>query len=77
MASEIELGRSPEARRRAERALVALLDGIERSDPEIIVLGGLVPEVLVNDTQWALVRPRLDVDALIALDSMPVWLSGN
>jgi diaminopimelate decarboxylase len=34
----------------------------------------LVPEVLVNGDQWSLVRPRLDVDALIALDRMPNWL---
>lgn len=34
----------------------------------------LVPEVLVKDTEWALVRPRLDVDTLIALDRMPDWL---
>ena len=34
----------------------------------------LVPEVLVNRAEWALVRPRLDVDALIALDRMPNWL---
>jgi diaminopimelate decarboxylase len=34
----------------------------------------LVPEVLVNGDQWALVRPRLDTDALIALDKMPNWL---
>src|SRR2546421_6476803 len=34
----------------------------------------LVPEVLVNDAEWALVRPRLDVDTLIALDRMPDWL---
>jgi diaminopimelate decarboxylase len=34
----------------------------------------LVPEVLVNGDQWALVRPRLDVDALIALDRLPPWL---
>jgi len=34
----------------------------------------LVPEVLVNGTQWALVRPRLEVDQLIALDRMPDWL---
>jgi diaminopimelate decarboxylase len=34
----------------------------------------LVPEVLVNDGQWALVRPRLEVDQLIALDRMPDWL---
>jgi diaminopimelate decarboxylase len=34
----------------------------------------LVPEVLVNDAEWALVRPRLEVDQLIALDRMPAWL---
>jgi diaminopimelate decarboxylase len=34
----------------------------------------LVPEVLVNEAQWALVRPRLEVDDLIALDRMPPWL---
>ena len=34
----------------------------------------LVPEVLVNDAQWALVRPRLGVDALIALDRPAPWL---
>jgi len=34
----------------------------------------LVPEVLVRDKEWALVRPRLEVDALIALDRVPPWL---
>ena len=34
----------------------------------------LVPEVLVRNDQWALVRPRLDVDALIGLDRLPPWL---
>jgi diaminopimelate decarboxylase len=34
----------------------------------------LVPEVLVRDAQWALVRPRVDTDALIALDRLPSWL---
>jgi diaminopimelate decarboxylase len=34
----------------------------------------LVPEVLVNGDEWALVRPRVDVEALIALDRMPSWL---
>ncbi len=34
----------------------------------------LVPEVLVNDAQWAVVRPRLEVDQLIALDRLPDWL---
>ena len=34
----------------------------------------LIPEVLVNGDSWSLVRPRMDVDALIALDRMPPWL---
>src|SRR6266511_322687 len=34
----------------------------------------LVPEVLVREDQWALVRPRLEVDDLIALDRLPPWL---
>jgi len=34
----------------------------------------LVPEVLVNGGEWALVRPRLEVDQIIALDRMPAWL---
>jgi diaminopimelate decarboxylase len=34
----------------------------------------LVPEVLVRGSEWALVRPRLEVDALIALDRLPAWL---
>jgi len=34
----------------------------------------LVAEVLVRDDRWAVVRPRLEVDALIALDRLPPWL---
>src|SRR4051794_38036639 len=34
----------------------------------------LIPEVLVRDGEWALVRPRLDADQLIALDKLPPWL---
>jgi len=34
----------------------------------------LLPEVLVKGSEWALVRPRLEVDQLIALDRMPEWL---
>jgi diaminopimelate decarboxylase len=34
----------------------------------------LVPEVLVNGAEWAIVRPRLEVDAIIALDRLPPWL---
>jgi diaminopimelate decarboxylase len=35
----------------------------------------LVPEVLVRASEWALVRPRLETDALIALDRLPRWLT--
>lgn len=34
----------------------------------------LIPEVLVNGAQWAIVRPRLETDQLIALDRIPDWL---
>jgi diaminopimelate decarboxylase len=34
----------------------------------------LVPEVLVKDDQYAMVRPRVDVDALIAMDRLAPWL---
>jgi diaminopimelate decarboxylase len=34
----------------------------------------LVPEVLVRQGEWALVRPRVGVEDLIALDRMPAWL---
>jgi diaminopimelate decarboxylase len=34
----------------------------------------LVPEILVKGSDWAVVRPRLEVDQLIALDRMPAWL---
>jgi diaminopimelate decarboxylase len=34
----------------------------------------LVPEVLVHEGEWALVRPRLEVDQLIGLDRLPSWL---
>jgi diaminopimelate decarboxylase len=32
------------------------------------------PEVLVKGSQWSVVRPRLDDDALIAADRIPAWL---
>jgi diaminopimelate decarboxylase len=34
----------------------------------------LVPEVLVKDDQYAVVRPRIDADALIAMDKLAPWL---
>jgi diaminopimelate decarboxylase len=37
----------------------------------------LVPEVLVRGEEWALVRPRLEVEQLIALDRLPPWLAAK
>jgi diaminopimelate decarboxylase len=34
----------------------------------------LVPEVLVHQAQWAVVRPRMEISDLIALDRLPPWL---
>jgi diaminopimelate decarboxylase len=34
----------------------------------------LIPEVLVRQGEWALVRPRIDAEQLIALDRLPRWL---
>jgi diaminopimelate decarboxylase len=34
----------------------------------------LIPEVLVRQGEWALVRPRLQVEELIALDRLAPWL---
>ena len=34
----------------------------------------LTPEVLVHGDRWAVVRPRMDIEALIAADSIPEWL---
>jgi diaminopimelate decarboxylase len=35
----------------------------------------LVPEVLVRNREWAIVRPRLTAEQLIGLDRLPPWLS--
>ena len=34
----------------------------------------LVPEVLVRQAEWALIRPRQTLEELIALDRLPPWL---
>jgi diaminopimelate decarboxylase len=34
----------------------------------------LVPEVLVRQSEWALVRPRVTAEELIALDRLPNWM---
>jgi diaminopimelate decarboxylase len=36
----------------------------------------LTPEVLVEGSRWAVVRPRVDVERLIAADCVPDWLGG-
>ncbi|MFL6777043.1 MAG: diaminopimelate decarboxylase [Sphingomicrobium sp.] len=36
----------------------------------------LTPEVLVDGGRWAVVRPRIDIDRLIAADRLPEWLGG-
>jgi diaminopimelate decarboxylase len=36
----------------------------------------LTPEVLVDGSRWAIVRPRIDIDQLIAADRIPDWLGG-
>jgi diaminopimelate decarboxylase len=36
----------------------------------------LTPEVLVDGDRWSVVRPRVDIDRLIAADRIPEWLSG-
>jgi diaminopimelate decarboxylase len=36
----------------------------------------LTPEVLVEGARWAVVRPRIDIDRLIAADRVPPWLAG-
>jgi len=36
----------------------------------------LTPEVLVDGSRWAVVRPRIDIDQLIAADRVPDWLGG-
>ena len=35
----------------------------------------LVPEVLVRGADWAVVRPRQEVEEIIAMDRMPGWLA--
>jgi diaminopimelate decarboxylase len=34
----------------------------------------LVPEVLVRDGEWAVIRPRITAEELIAMDRLPAWL---
>jgi diaminopimelate decarboxylase len=34
----------------------------------------LIPEVLVRDDRYAVVRPRIEVEQLIAMDAVAPWL---
>ncbi|HUD88094.1 MAG TPA: diaminopimelate decarboxylase, partial [Xanthobacteraceae bacterium] len=34
----------------------------------------LIPEVLVRTSEWAVVRPRVTAEDVIALDRLPPWL---
>jgi diaminopimelate decarboxylase len=52
---------------RTAGAYAATMSGTYNSRP-------LTPEVLVQGGRWAVVRPRVDVEALIAADSIPDWL---
>ena len=52
---------------RTAGAYAATMSGTYNSRP-------LTPEVLVQGSRWAIVRPRVDVEALIAADSIPAWL---
>ncbi|MGE5064811.1 MAG: diaminopimelate decarboxylase family protein, partial [Myxococcales bacterium] len=36
----------------------------------------LTAEVLVDGSRWAVVRPRIELDQLMAAERMPDWLSG-
>jgi diaminopimelate decarboxylase len=37
----------------------------------------LAPEVLVNGSDWAVVRERQDIEAFMAGDKVPAWLAGS
>jgi diaminopimelate decarboxylase len=52
---------------RTAGAYAATMSGTYNSRP-------LTPEVMVQGDRWAVVRPRVDVEALIAADSIPEWL---
>ena len=36
----------------------------------------LVPEVMVNDQDYAVVRDRISVDDMLAREQLPNWLQG-
>lgn len=73
MASDFELERSPEARALAEEALLRLLVALEGPDIDLIVLGGLVPEILTRgqDEAFPSHLGTVDVDIHIAFGVDP------
>jgi hypothetical protein len=48
--------------------------GINSTAEHVRFYRALVPEVLVNGDQYAVVRPRIEVEALIAMDKPAPWL---
>jgi diaminopimelate decarboxylase len=54
---------------RTAGAYAAAMSGTYNSRP-------LTPEVLVDGSRWAVVRPRVGVEALIAADRVPDWIGG-
>lgn len=70
---EPELERSPEARALAEQALAGLLLGLGDEDVEIVVLGGLVPEILTRGQNPPAPNHlgTTDVDILLAMHVIP------
>jgi diaminopimelate decarboxylase len=37
----------------------------------------LIPEVMVNGDQYAVIRPRADYDTLIEMDTVPDWIAAD
>lgn len=54
---------------RTAGAYAAAMSGTYNSRP-------LTPEVLVDKDRWSIVRPRINVENLIAMDHIPDWLGG-
>ena len=70
--SDFELERSPEARELAENALVRLLDALGERELDLVVLGGLVPELLTgqqgDETPAHLGTTDIDIHVTLVTD---------